>query len=178
MLRKAALNLGEDHQMIKNELDVGDNSKLADKQQGLLINDGNISLTDDQHTENITDLFFFDDQGQADINTNHRITTRIIRDGIAVHINQPFLFGFGKTIPADLIDISCKGVLVSTHQKLRINKKITLTLLFESGKLFKINAIVVRRSDSTRNEYGIKFVQNNNELGECLYESQEKVIFK
>jgi hypothetical protein len=161
--------------MIENEIDVDDNSKLADK---LIINnvDGNNSLSDDQHTENITDLFFFDDQ--EDINTNRRITTRIIRDGIDVHINIPYLFGFGKTITVNLIDISCKGVLVSTHQKLRVNKKITLTLLFESGKLFKIKAIVVRRSDSSRLEYGIKFVQNNNELGDYLYESQERVIFK
>jgi hypothetical protein len=88
------------------------------------------------------------------------------------------MLGFGKTTDVDLIDISCSGVMISTLQKLRINKKITLKLLFRAGKLFEINAIVARRSDSSRNEYGIKFDQYNNELGDYLYETQERVIFK
>jgi hypothetical protein len=163
--------------MIENELDAPDNSQLADKQQDMLVVDDfdGKSVLSEQHTENI-DLFFFDSQTR--LNTNSRVTTRIIRDGISVHIFRPYLFGFGKTIPVDLIDISCKGCLISTNKKLRINKKITLTLLFESGKLFVINAIVVRRSDLPRHEYGVKFVQNNNELGDYLYESQEMLRFK
>jgi hypothetical protein len=165
--------------MIENKLDTRDSLKLADKQQDLLINDnidGNNFLSDDQDTESIDNLFFIDSQALP--NKNNRVTTRIIRDGITVKLKSPYLFCFTKTISVELIDISCKGVLISTHQKLRINQKITLTLLFDSGKLFEIKAMVVRCSDSPRNEYGIKFVQNNNELGDSLYESQERVTFK
>lgn len=165
--------------MIENKLDTSDNIKLADKQQDLLIIediDGNNFLSADQDTENIDNLFFID--SQTLLNKNNRVTTRIIHDGITTHLKSPYLFCFAKTIPVKLIDISCKGVLISTHQKLRINQKIMLTLLFDTGKLFEIKAIVVRRSDSSRNEYGIKFVHNNNELGDSLYESQDRVTFK
>lgn len=110
---------------------------------------------------------------------NIRVATRFIRDDIAVSFSVSGLLGFGKTFSAELMDISTKGVLISTNQKLGINKKIILTLEFKSGKVFKINAIVAHNSDSLHNnEYGIKFDRYNNELGDYLFETQEKLVFK
>ena len=131
-------------------------------------------MPDLQHQENMTDLF----DSPIPFKKNIRFATRFIRDDIAVSIKVHGLLGFRKYIPVDLMDIASKGVLISTSQRLGINKKITLTLQFKSGKIFVIKGMVVRHSDSLRKEYGIKFDRYNNELGDYLLESQEKLIFK
>jgi hypothetical protein len=173
--------------MIEIELDASDNTKQTlpasksgtgvevDKQKDLLKIDkvdSNSVPSKKQHTVKSKDLH------KVHPHKNSRVTTRIIRNGITAHIKGFNLFGFGRTIPVKLIDVSCKGVLIATQQKLPINKKITLTLLFETGKLFVIKAVVVRRSETISNEYGIKFVQYNDDLGDYLYETQEKLVFK
>lgn len=134
--------------------------------------DGDIS--DLHHSESMTDLLY----EQPKPKKNIRVATRFIREDIAASINIPGLLSFSKNIPVNLMDIASKGVLVSTDQRLGINKKIILTLQFESGKVFEIKGIIVRRSGLSQKEYGIKFDHYNNELGDYLLETQEKLIFK
>lgn len=178
---------GNDKRMLKNGFDTNDNRKgalsvtevdVSDNQQqdNLLIDSvfGNSDIPDLQHLENITDLL--DNQPQS--KKNIRVATRFIREDIAASIKAPGILSFAKTIPVNLMDIASRGVLISTSQQLGINKKITLTLQFKSGKVFVIKGRVVRRSDSSRNEYGIKFDCYNNELGDYLLETQGKLIFK
>lgn len=156
------------------DLDAGD-----EQQQDILISDNTVGknvILDLNHSTNIDDSFNFD--SQTDFKKNNRVTTRFIRDDIAVVINDPGRLGFGKTISVNLMDISCKGVLISTGKKFGIDKQITLTLQFKSGKVFVIKAKVVRHSSSSLNEYGIKFDRYNNELGDYLLETQDKLIFK
>ncbi|MDP3334814.1 MAG: hypothetical protein Q8S55_22930, partial [Methylococcaceae bacterium] len=80
--------------------------------------------------------------------TNKRVATRYIREDIAASVCKISWFNFGfrfnKDIFVELIDISSKGVLIATSQKLPINKKITLTLTCEDLKRFIIQAKVVR----------------------------------
>jgi len=88
------------------------------------------------------------------------------------------LLSVGKEIPVGLIDISSRGVLISTEQRFAINKKVILILRFKSDKVFVIKAMVVRYSSSLHHQYGIKFDSYNNDLGDYLLETQEKLRFK
>ena len=133
-------------------------------------------ILDMDHSTNISDSFDFD--SQSDNTKNNRVTTRFIRDDITVTIKAPGRFYFSKPIAVNLMDISCKGVLISTDKKFGINKQITLTLEFTSGKVFVIKAKIARHTSSSLNEYGLKFDRYNNELGDYLLESQDKLIFK
>lgn len=131
-------------------------------------------LSDLQHPENITDVL--DNQSQS--KKNIRVATRYIREDIAATVNVPSLLRFGKTISVKLMDIASRGVLISTNQRLGINKKLTLTLQFKSGKEFVIKGTIVRRSGLSGEEYGIKFDRCNDELADYLLETQGKLIFK
>lgn len=114
--------------------------------------------------------------------TNKRVATRYIREDIAASVCKISWFNFGfrfnKDIFVELIDISSKGVLITTSQKLPINKKITLTLTFEDLKSFIIQAKVVRKALADQTQYGIKFDRTNDALGDYLLETQRKLVFK
>jgi hypothetical protein len=130
-------------------------------------------------TETIDDFFSFDSHLSKNQSNNQRITTRYIRDDISASVFKVSLLSFGpRRIPVDLIDLSCKGVLISSPKKLSINKKIILDLKFGCGRTFKIKAKIVRKSDSSNYQYGIKFDRYNNALGDYLLETQSKLIFK
>jgi PilZ domain len=114
---------------------------------------------------------------------NKRIGVRYVREDIAASvckINTFSFFGFlfNKEMVVELIDISSKGVLIATSKKLRINKKINLTLTFEDAKTFKISAKVVRKAHGAGNQYGLKFDRLNNDLGDYLLATQRKLVFK
>ncbi|WP_292432461.1 hypothetical protein [Methylobacter sp.] len=175
--------------MLKDEFDTSKNRK------GILSADEPVTDSDDgQQRDSLVTDTAFDDSDSSDLQDsesmtdlldeqpklkkNIRVATRFIREDIAASINIPGLLSFSKTIPVNLMDIASKGVLVSTDQRLGINKKIILTLQFKSGKVFEIKGIIVRRSSLSQKEYGIKFDHYNNELGDYLLETQGKLIFK
>lgn len=132
------------------------------------------------HTDTVDDWLNFD--FSDDLKKNNRIAVRYIRDDIAASVCKIRLFNFGfltnKEILVDLIDISSKGVLISTNKKLPLKKKITLTLKFENTVTFQIKASIVRKTSVLEYQYGIKFDRLNNELGDYLLETQRKLIFK
>lgn len=134
----------------------------------------------DDNLEFPDDLFDID-FSEAPI-TNKRVATRYIREDIAASVCKISWFNFGfrfnKDIFVELIDISSKGVLITTSQKLPINKKITLTLTFEDLKSFIIQAKVVRKALADQTQYGIKFDRTNDALGDYLLETQRKLVFK
>lgn len=114
---------------------------------------------------------------------NQRKTTRYIREDIAASVCKisgfNFGFRFNKDIYVELLDISSRGVLVETDQKLALNKKITITLTFEDNKSFLIPAKVVRgMMHNKKYHYGIKFDRSNDDLGDYLLETQRKLVFK
>jgi hypothetical protein len=114
---------------------------------------------------------------------SRRIGVRYVREDIAASVCKIsiiiFGIGFSREITVELVDISSKGVLISTTSKLRVKKKITITLKFEDNKSFTIKAKIVRGELSPRqNLYGIKFDRLNNDLGDYLLETQNKLVFK
>ena len=139
-------------------------------------------MADLEHKLNDLDDWAEELDFSQDPGMNQRIAVRYVREDIAASVCKISLFSFGfrftKDILVELIDISSKGVLIATNKKLKVNKKITLTLKFEDSKTFKINAKVVRKSQSEENHYGIKFDRFNNELGDYLLETQRKLVFR
>jgi hypothetical protein len=114
---------------------------------------------------------------------NQRRTVRYIRKDIKVWIRRESWFDalgldrFRKEIPAELLDISNRGCLLGSAEKLAVPTKITVLLMFGTGMRFEIKAMVVRKAEG-RNQYGIKFAQYNDELGEYMLKTQTELTFK
>ncbi|MEQ1531313.1 MAG: PilZ domain-containing protein, partial [Methylococcales bacterium] len=132
----------------------------------------------------LTDVDDFYDLDFSKVTTpNRRIGVRYVREDIAASVCKISIYffgiGFKKDITVELVDISSKGVLISTNQKLKVGKKITITLKFEDDKAFTIKAKIVREILSPlHNQYGIKFDRLNNDLGDYLLETQNKLVFR
>lgn len=113
---------------------------------------------------------------------NTRIGVRYVREDIAVAVCKISLFNLGfyfqRDITVELMDISSKGLLISTDRKLRINQKITIFLKFENQRIFRRPAKVIRRAEGPPYRYGIQFDKLSNSLGEYLLATQKKLIFK
>lgn len=114
---------------------------------------------------------------------NQRRTVRYVRKDIRARIWQRRWFhNFGlawlrRDFAVELLDISNRGCLIASPKKLERNDKIVVLLQFETGKLFEINASVVRKS-AAGDEYGIQFTEYNDALGEYMLQTQNELLFK
>ncbi|MBL1263868.1 PilZ domain-containing protein [Methylomicrobium sp. RS1] len=114
---------------------------------------------------------------------NSRRTVRYIRKDIKVHIRKQNWFSaigghrFRKEISVELLDISNRGCLIASLEKLAVRSKIIVLLTFETARRFEIEATVVRKAEGV-GQYGIKFAAYNNELGDYMLKTQEKLTFK
>ncbi|PPD03360.1 MAG: hypothetical protein CTY29_09855 [Methylobacter sp.] len=109
---------------------------------------------------------------------NRRALTRYVRNDLTAIIYRTLFFGFKRTEPVELLDLSCKGALVQSSKKLPLKTKVVLAITFTSGKTFKIQANIIRKSEQIPDQYGLKFNHYNNELGDYLFETQKELIFK
>lgn len=127
-------------------------------------------------TEKTFDIFDLD--LSKDLPDNKRYAVRYIRSNIKASVLKVKLFGLGKPIGLELLDISSKGALISTNKKIRKNKKITLILEFEDGKVFEIESKIVRLEKDQSFQYGVKFNRFHHDLGNYLLETQDDLIFR
>ncbi len=125
---------------------------------------------------NPDDIFSLD--FTKDLPENNRFAVRYIRTNIKASVLKVRLFGLGKPLGLELLDISSKGALISTNKKIRKNKKITLILEFEDGKTFEISSKIVRLEKDQAFQYGIKFDRFNHDLGNYLLETQDDLVFR
>jgi len=131
----------------------------------------------EENTEALNDFADFDVEPSEF--PNKRTCVRYIRSDIKATVRSNGLFNFGGEIPVDLIDVSSKGALIATVKKIGINQKVTLSLCFDAGQTYKIKAKVVYAVTApTDFRCGIKFDHYNNELGDYLFETQDKLLFK
>ena len=121
---------------------------------------------------------FFNLDFTKNLPENKRFAVRYIRSNIKASVLKVRLFSFGKPLGMDLLDISSKGALISTPKKLKKNKKLTLILEFEDGKVFEIKSKIVRLEKEQSYRYGIKFDRFHNELGNYLLKTQDDLIFR
>lgn len=127
-------------------------------------------------SENHRDIFDLDTDDT--IQDNGRRSVRYVRNDIKVVLISKNLLGLDKKIQVQLQDISSKGLRVSAKEKLSINKKITVALKFKDGRRFTMKAKVVRQSSSNKFDYGIKFEERQNDLGDHLLETQTDLLLK
>lgn len=113
-----------------------------------------------------------------DLANNARKAIRYIRNDIKASLVYSNALGLKKTLPSELNDISTKGALVTTVQKLSVNKKVTVIISFDDGKIFKINGKIVRKCLTAPHQYGIKFEKQENSLGDHLLKTQTDLTFK
>lgn len=115
---------------------------------------------------------------------NKRKTIRYIRNDIEASINLANIFGgyrslsYNRQIEVKLLDISSKGALIASPKKIRIDKKIILTLIFKGQKKFEIFSKVIREEVYAEKTYGLTFDKVNHDLGDYLLESQTELVFQ
>lgn len=108
---------------------------------------------------------------------NKRTAIRYVRQDISATLIKKRIFGSSEVL-VKLIDISSKGALIAYPEKLRINGRVTINLIFKDGKKFSLPATIVHRGNKPQVCYGLKFSSCNDELGEHLLSSQSDLVFK
>ncbi len=108
---------------------------------------------------------------------NTRIAVRYVRTDLKITLHITSFLGVSKEIPANLTDISSKGIGIECNKKLSINKKLFIRLVFEDNKSFVISAKTVYQA-TNKKQYGLKFDKLNNELAEYLLDSQKELKIK
>lgn len=125
---------------------------------------------------------WFNRGSPAPFKVNRRMGIRYIRNDIGVSLRKIGLLHFNfrgnQDISVKLVDISSRGILISTNAKLPINKKVFLTIRFNDFKEFEIPGKVVRKSEGAVVIYGIRFDNLNNKLADKLLSSQRRLNFK
>lgn len=133
------------------------------------------------HTELPDDDWFNQDVTDVVV-TNRRMSIRYIRNDIGARIRKVGLFNLSflknREISVRLVDISSRGVLISTPMRLTINKKVSLTIRFADFTEFDVPGIVVHKSLGKMQVYGIKFDRLNDDLADYLLKTQRKLTFK
>ena len=108
---------------------------------------------------------------------NRRIAVRYVRSDISVTISTPSgLFTKSGKVSVGLIDISSKGLLVDSYDKLPLGKEVGIELTFTDKRQFLIKGMVVYKMDTV--QYGIKFDGLNDALGDYLLQSADDIVFK
>jgi len=109
---------------------------------------------------------------------NRRKAVRYIREDIDATLEKVRLFGKNRSITSKLLDISTKGALLATSQKFRINTKVVLHLVFNTGMTFAIEGKIIHRVSASKPTYGIEFKRFNTRLGDYLLDTQTDLVFK
>lgn len=148
--------------------------------------DKSVSTEDVTFQLYLTDSDIFDEVSVTTTYQNQRKTVRYVRRDISAFISQADIFGtyrlfsHSRAIRVKLLDVSSRGVLIAVPStcSLKLNKKIMLTLIFNTNRKFDIAAKVVRELVKGRRFYGVKFDKANDALGDYLLESQSSLVFK
>jgi PilZ domain len=112
---------------------------------------------------------------------NKRKSTRYVRYDIGVTLRKIGLLDFDflkyPENSVKLVDISSRGIKVSTNLPLKISNKINITIRFSDFREFQIPATVVYKSSGDNQMYGIKFDRVSNDLANYLLKTQRKLRF-
>ena len=117
---------------------------------------------------------------------NQRKSTRFIRTDIKVSVEKSSFIGLKETINCKFLDISSTGIQMSTPTKFGTATKLTVNLVFDTGKTFNLKSRIVRQHET--NNYlsihsfpKIKKLLDDEEISLnrlCLYESKEQITAK
>ena len=108
---------------------------------------------------------------------NKRKAVRYIRADITTSFSKHGLLNFAKKIPVKLLDISSKGAAIECDKNLKIKNKLTLELVFKDNHSFILHATIIHQVKNKK-QYGLKFDNFNDELGDYILFSQNDLLFK
>jgi hypothetical protein len=106
--------------------------------------------------------------------SNKRVAVRYRRKDIKAVVKVHSLL-YPRLLPVILHDISSKGAAVISPKKLSRKSRVCLYLLFDDGKRFEIEALVVHASNARI--YGLKFDSYNETLADHLLHTQTDLTF-
>ncbi len=106
--------------------------------------------------------------------SNKRVAVRYKRKDIKAVVKVHSLL-FPRLQQVVLHDISSKGAAVKSPKKLRKKSRVCLYLLFNDGKRFEVDAVIVYADNSQK--YGLKFDRYNEALADHLFDSQTDLTF-
>lgn len=109
-----------------------------------------------------------------DLAANKRVAVRYKRKDIKAVVKVHSLL-FPRLQPVILHDISSKGASIVSEKKLSVKSRVCLYLLFDDGKRFEIEAMVVYKGGEKK--YGVKFKAINEALAEHLLHTQTDLTF-
>ncbi|GAB4263738.1 MAG: hypothetical protein Kow0065_14490 [Methylomicrobium sp.] len=134
-------------------------------------------MTDSKHTLG-EKCEIFDLDTDHNFKNSGRKSIRYVRSDIRVQLVSTNVLSIAKKIDAQLLDVSSKGIRISTDEKLSVGKKLTVKLYFDDGEKFTITAKVVRQDSSNRQHFGLKFDKQENVLADYLLQTQTDLVFK
>ena len=105
---------------------------------------------------------------------NNRISVRYRRHDIKATLKARSLL-FSRETPVELLDISSKGAAILCDKKLKLKKRIILSVQFTDQKSFTIDAKVAHVHKAPR--YGLKFERYQGELADHLLKTQTDLEF-
>lgn len=106
--------------------------------------------------------------------SNKRVAVRYRRNDIKAVVKVRRLF-FPRLLPVILHDISSKGAAVISEKKLAKKSRVCLHLMFNDGKRFEIDALVVYSEQTEK--YGLKFYSYHYALADYLLHTQTDLTF-
>ncbi|MDD1621218.1 MAG: PilZ domain-containing protein [Methylococcaceae bacterium] len=106
--------------------------------------------------------------------SNKRVAVRYRRKDIKAVVKVHSLL-YPRLLPVALRDISSRGAAVMSPKKISRKSRVCLYLLFDDGKRFEIEAIVVHASNAQ--VYGLKFNSFHEALADHLLHSQTDLTF-
>lgn len=129
----------------------------------------------------LDDLWFTQDLTES-CAENRRKSTRYVRNDIGVTAWKISLFNFSFIkdwgIAVKLIDISSRGVLITSPMRFAVHKKIQLNLRFSDFTEFDIPGTIVRTTTGAAQAYGVKFDRIDESLADHLLMTQRRLKFK
>jgi len=106
--------------------------------------------------------------------TNKRVAVRYRRKDIKAVVKVHSLL-YPRLLPVALHDISSRGAAVHSPKKISRKSRVCLYLLFDDGKRFEIEALVVHASKAQI--YGLKFDTFHEALADHLLHTQTDLTF-
>jgi len=108
---------------------------------------------------------------------NKRAAVRYLGGGVIAALKLLGILNSDKKHSIELIDISSKGAAIHSKKKISVGKKVILYLAFKDKTIFRVPAKIVYKN-KINHQYGVKFDQINNKLGDFLVSSGQDLLFK
>ncbi|GEM_PF-2339599 len=133
-------------------------------------------MTSSSNNDNEINSSVSDDQLTTEQLNNKRAAVRYLGGETVATLKLLGIFTSDKKHSIELLDISSKGAALKSTKSIKVGKKVILYLTFKDTTTFRIPAKIVYKTKNSQ-QYGVKFEQINNKLGDFLVSSMQDLLF-